>query len=284
VRRAVIGPAYAGAPVASCGAVSDTADDLALALELADIADTVTRARFRATDLRIETKPDGSPVTDADRLVEEQIRTHLASTRPSHSVLGEEGGASGESEWRWVVDPIDGTKNFARGVPVWATLLSLQHHGEETCAVVSAPALGRRWWAARGEGAHGNGTPLRVSNVVSLADATLSFSDVRDFARLGWGEGFARLAAACNITRGFGDFWSHLLVAEGAIDCGVEARVNEWDVSAARLIVREAGGAFTDFAGVDHCRGGNVVTSNGRIHAAVLACLAGAATREVPGA
>ncbi len=247
--------------------------NLALALELADLADAISSKRFRAADLRVDTKSDSTPVTDADERIEEMVREHLGTTRPGHAVLGEEGGSSGEAEFRWIVDPIDGTKNFARGVPVWATLLSLQHRGEETVAVVSAPALGRRWWAARGGGAHCNGTVLRVSSVADLANATLSFTDVRDFATLGWGEGFTRLAAACRITRGFGDFWSHMLVAEGAIDCGVEPVVNEWDVSAARLIVREAGGAFSDFAGVDHCTGGNAVTSNSLIHGAVLACL-----------
>ncbi|HEY8675160.1 MAG TPA: inositol monophosphatase family protein [Candidatus Dormibacteraeota bacterium] len=253
--------------------MTDTDDDLALALALADLADEITTARFGAADLRIDIKPDDSPVTDADRTVEEMIRARVASARPSHAVLGEEGGSSGEAEWRWIVDPIDGTKNFARGVPVWGTLLSLQHEGKETCAVISAPALGRRWWARLGGGAQCNGTPLRVSSVSRLQDASVSFSDVRDFALHGWGEGFTRLAEACLRTRGFGDFWSHTLVAEGVIDCGIEPVVNEWDVSALRLIVREAGGSFTDFAGVDHCRGGNVITSNGLIHDQVLACL-----------
>jgi histidinol-phosphatase len=253
--------------------VSHAADDLALALALADLADGISASRFRAADLQVDTKSDSTPVTDADRRIEETVRARIGATRPGHAVLGEEGGSSGDAEFRWIIDPIDGTKNFARGVPVWATLLSLQHDGEETVAVVSAPALGRRWWAARGRGAYCNGRPLRVSAVADLAGATLSFTDVRDFAARGAGGGFARLAAACRITRGFGDFWSHMLVAEGAIDCGVEPIVKEWDISAARLIVREAGGAFSDFAGVDHCRGGNVVTSNGLIHDAVLACL-----------
>jgi histidinol-phosphatase len=257
-------------------------DDLALALELADLADAITMARFRAPDLRVDTKPDHSPVTDADRRVEEMVRDRIASARPRHAVLGEEGGSSGDSEWRWIVDPIDGTKNFARGVPVWGTLLSLQHHGEETCAVVSAPALGRRWWAAHGEGARRDDGALRVSTVAELGSATLSFTDVRDFARYGWEDAFSRLAGACRVVRGFGDFWSHMLVAEGAIDCGVEPVVNEWDISAVRLIVREAGGGFSDFAGVDHCRGGNVVTSNGLLHADVLACLAGRAEQQPP--
>ena len=233
--------------------MTDAEDDLALALELADLADAITMARFRASDLRVDTKADDTPVTDADRRVEAMVREQLAAARPAHAVLGEEGGSSGDGEWRWIVDPIDGTKNFARGVPVWATLLSLQHDGDETCAVVSAPALARRWWAVRGAGARSGDGPMRVSTVPGLAEATLSFTDVRDFARYGWERGFEQLAAACRVVRGFGDFWSHMLVAEGAIDCGVEPVVNEWDVSAARLIVREAGGSFSDFAGVDHC-------------------------------
>ncbi|MGH7721864.1 MAG: inositol monophosphatase family protein [Candidatus Dormibacteria bacterium] len=261
--------------------MGDRGGDLRLALELADLADEITTRRFRSIDLRIDSKADGSPLTDADSAVEEMIRARLAAARPGHAVLGEEGGRSGEGDWRWVVDPVDGTKNFARGVPVWATLLSLQHHGEETCAVVSAPALGRRWWAAQGRGAHCNGTPLRVSTVSRLEDASVSFTDVRHFARLGWGDGFARLADACRVLRGFGDFWSHMLVAEGAIDCGIEPIVNEWDVSAVRLIVREAGGRFTDFSGVDDCRGGSVITSNGHLHEQVLACLG--STPDRPG-
>jgi histidinol-phosphatase len=253
--------------------MGDPGDDLALALELADLADDITSARFGAADLRVETKPDRTPVTDADRAVEQMIRDRIASVRPEHSVLGEEGGSSGDGPWRWIVDPIDGTKNFARGVPVWATLISLQHDGDETCAVVSAPALGRRWWATSGGGARCNGKALRVSNVAHLHDATVSFTDVRDFARYGWQAGFNRLAARCRITRGFGDFWSHMLVAEGAVDCGIEPVINEWDISAARLIVTEAGGRMSDFAGVDHCRGANVLTTNGLIHDDVLACL-----------
>jgi histidinol-phosphatase len=254
------------------------ADEVTLALELADLADAVSIARFRASDLRVDTKPDDSPVTDADRQIEEMIRARVAALRPSHAVLGEEGGSSGDAEWRWIVDPIDGTKNFARGVPVWATLISLQHDGEETCAVVSAPALRRRWWASSGGGAMCAGERLSVSAVTRLADATLSFTDVRDFAKYGWQAGFDALAARCRITRGFGDFWSHMLVAEGAVDCGIEPVINEWDISAARLIVREAGGRLTDFAGVDHARGANVISSNGLIHDEVLSCLhAGAA-------
>ena len=247
--------------------------DLALALELADSADGISLARYRAADLRIDTKADSSPVTEADEAIEAMIRARLAKVRPGDAVLGEEGGSTGEGGWRWIVDPIDGTRNYARGVPVWATLLSLREGDDEVCAVVSAPALRRRWWALRGAGAWCNGDAIRVSTRDRLEDATLSFTDVRDFARLGWETGFAQLADRSALMRGFGDFWSHMLVAEGAIDCGVEPVVNEWDISAVRLIVREAGGRFSDFAGVDHCRGGNVVTSNGLVHDAVLACL-----------
>jgi histidinol-phosphatase len=254
-------------------AMTDARDDLELALDLAELADEITTARFGDPDLRVDTKADDTPVTDADRAVEEMIRARLAAARPTHAVLGEEGGASGEAEWRWIIDPIDGTKNFARGVPVWATLLSLQRDGVETCAVISAPALGRRWWARQDGGAQCNGRTLHVSAVSRLEDASMSVSDVRDFARLGWGAGFARLAATCRRVRGFGDFWSHMLVAEGAIDCGVEATVKEWDISAVRLIVSEAGGRFSDFAGIDRIGGGSVITSNGRIHDEVLACL-----------
>ncbi len=264
--------------------MSGARDDLALALELADLADGISSSRFRATDLHVDTKADSTPVTDADRSIEEAVRARIGAARPGHAVLGEEGGSSGDAEFRWIVDPIDGTKNFARGVPVWASLLSLQRDGAETVAVVSAPALGRRWWAALGSGALCNGQPIHVSTVTELAAATLSFTDVRDFATHGWSDGFGRLSSACRITRGFGDFWSHMLVAEGAIDCGVEPIVNEWDISAARLIVLEAGGAFSDFAGVDSCRGGNVVTSNGLIHEAVLSCLASPARGAVRGA
>jgi histidinol-phosphatase len=249
-------------------------EDLALAIELADRADVISTERFRAADLRVDTKADLTPVTEADQRIEAMVRERIGAARPGDGVLGEEAGSTGDGEWQWVVDPIDGTGNFARGVPVWATLLSLRHEDDEVCAVVSAPALGRRWWAARGAGAWCNGDRIAVSKVSTLADATISFTDVRDFATYGWEPGFTALAGECARTRGFGDFWSHMLVAEGSVDCGIEAVVNEWDVSAVRLIVREAGGRFSDLAGVDHCRGGNVVTSNGLLHDAVLDALA----------
>jgi len=230
--------------------------DLRYALELADAADALTLPRFRATDLRVETKPDLTPVTDADRAVERALRARLAGERPDDSVLGEEEGG-GAGSVRWILDPIDGTKNFARGIPVWATLLALEREGTIVCGVVSAPALGHRWWAARGEGAYRDGEPLQVSTVGELAAATVSCAYGRDLVAL---EPHVRHA------RGFGDFWQHMLVAEGAADAAVDARLSLWDVAAVNVIVREAGGR------VGECDG-QTVTSNGLLHDAVLAAL-----------
>lgn len=228
--------------------------DLQLALSLADVADAISLPRFRAADLRVETKPDSTPVTDADRAVERALRERLARERPEDGVLGEEEGDSGGSV-RWCLDPIDGTKNFTRGIPVWATLIALERDGEAVCGVVSAPALGRRWWAARGEGAFRDGEPIRVSGVRSLADATVSCSYADDLAAL---EPHVRHA------RGFGDFWQHMLVAEGAVDLAVDAALERWDVAAVEAIVREAGGR------VDSWRD-RTVSSNGLVAEAARA-------------
>jgi histidinol-phosphatase len=206
--------------------------DLELALSLADLADAVSLPRFRAADLRVETKPDLTPVTDADRAVERALRERLARERPHETILGEEEGGA-DAPVRWVLDPIDGTKNFARGVPVWATLIALERDGGAVCGVASAPALGRRWWAARGEGAYRDGERIRVSRVAELGDATVSCSYGFDLAAL---EQHARHA------RGFGDFWQHMLVAEGAVDLAVDADLARWDVAAVEAIVGEAGG------------------------------------------
>jgi histidinol-phosphatase len=255
------------------------ADDLALAHELADAADALTLDRFGAGDLVVQSKPDLTPVSDADLAVEQAIRRILRTRRPTDAVLGEEDGESGTGARRWVVDPIDGTKNFVRGVPVWATLIALQEDGLVTAGVVSAPALGRRWWAARGEGAHTGGTVatarrLRVSAVAALPDASVSYSSLTGWEEQGRLPGLLRLSRQVWRTRAYGDFWSHLLVAEGAVDASFEPEVSLWDLAALQVVVEEAGGRFTDLAGVARPDGGSVVCSNGLLHDEVLAALA----------
>jgi histidinol-phosphatase len=259
--------------------VTGTERDLALAHSLADAADAVTLARFRALDLAVETKPDLTPVSDADRAVEEQLRRLLASARPGDAVLGEEYGVAGDGPRRWVVDPIDGTKNFVRGVPVWATLIALQVDGEVVVGVVSAPALGRRWWAGRGLGAHAGPSAsdaerLRVSSVSRLADAALSYSSLDGWEKQGRLDGLLDLSRSVWRTRAFGDFWSHVLVAEGAVDLSCEPEVSLWDLAALQVVVEEAGGRFTDLSGEARPDRGSVVCTNGLIHDEVLAALA----------
>ena len=257
----------------------DWSADLALALDLAAAADEITTRRFGAVDLTVQAKPDLTPVSDADTAVESMVRTRLAGARPQDAVVGEEYGATGEADRRWIVDPIDGTKNFVRRAPVWATLLALQVEGQVVVGVASAPALGRRWWASRGGGAwmsHAGAPPRRlaVSQVSSLDDAFLSYSSL-----VGWEEqkrldGFLALSRQVWRTRAFGDFWSHLLVAEGAVDVSCEPEVSLWDLAALQPIVEEAGGRFSDLSGVDRADGGSVVCSNGRLHDDVLTALA----------
>ena len=235
--------------------------DLGFALSLADDADALTLARFRAADLRVETKSDLTPVTDADSAVERALRERVAAERPGEGVLGEEEGDDGGAT-RWIVDPIDGTRNFSRGIPVWATLLALERNGELVLGVVSAPALGRRWWAARGAGAFANGAQIGVSQVRALADASVSCSQARDLAALE-----PRVWHA----RGLGDFWQHVLVAEGALDAAVDTELALWDRAALEPIVAEAGGRVGS-------AGGQFVSSNGLVLDAVLAVLSAAAS------
>ena len=235
--------------------------DLALALELADAADSISLPRFR-TGIAVETKPDLTPVTEADRTVESVLRRLLAERRPNDGILGEEEGASGSGHRRWILDPIDGTRNYARGVPVWATLVALEESGDIRLGVVSAPALGRRWWAERSEGAFADGDRIGVSSVARIEDAVLSFAyenGVPDLARRAWH------------VRGLGDFWAHMLVAEGAVDGAVDVRgLHEWDLAALQVIVEEAGGRFSDFAGVARIDSGSALTSNGLLHDELL--------------
>jgi histidinol-phosphatase len=251
--------------------------DLALALELADVADRITLDRFRATDLVVDTKPDLTPVTEADRAVERAIRERLAAERPDERILGEEeGGAAATAEGsRWILDPIDATKNYVRGIPVFATLIALERDGTEAVAVVSAPALGRRWWAARGAGAFADGRPVHVSRVARLADAVLTYTNAAHFFTRGLGDAFEQLTREAWAPRGYGDFWQYMLLAEGAVDVAVETVAEVWDLAAPKLIIEEAGGRVTDLAGVATAAGGSCVASNGLLHERVLGVLRG---------
>lgn len=252
-----------------------TTADLELGSRLADVADGITTGRFRERDLRVRSKPDRTPVTDADIAVEDAVREVLAEHRPDDAVAGEErGGSVGEGR-AWVLDPIDGTKNFLRGVPAWATLIALVDNGRPIVGVISAPALGRRWWAAAGAGAWSttrDGAPERisVSGVGELADAYVSTTHLGTWARYRSRESYLDLVDACWENRAFGDFWQHCLVAEGAIDLAAEPIVNSWDVAAAQVLVEEAGGTFTDLDGRARYDGGSALSSNGRLHAAAL--------------
>jgi histidinol-phosphatase len=254
-----------------------TSDDLALALELAGLADGITVARFRAEDLVVETKPDLTPVTEADRRVEELVRERLAAARPGDAIVGEEFGSSGEGPRRWIIDPIDGTKNYVRGIPVWATLLALEVSGRVEVGVVSAPALNRRWWASRGDGAFtddGRATRrLRVSGVRELADAQLCISGLEDWDAIGRLDDLIELGRQCWRSRGLGDILSYMLVAEGGFEIGLDPEVSLWDLAAAMVIVEEAGGRFTDLGGVVRADGGDAIATNGLVHEAALAII-----------
>ena len=262
-------------------------DDLRFAHVLADAADDITMRRFRALDLRVESKPDLTPVTDADLATEESLRHVLGRARPRDALLGEEFGKTGFGQRCWVIDPIDGTKNYVRGVPVWATLIGLMADGEVTVGVVSAPALGRRWWAGLDGGAWtgrslAKATACRVSAVSRLQDASFSYSGLASWASSGLLTQFLGLARSVWRTRAYGDFWSHVLVAEGAADISAETGVSLWDVAALQIIVTEAGGVFTDLSGKARPDGGSVVCTNGLLHAEVLAALGDDAADDPP--
>jgi len=248
--------------------------NLNFALELADLADKLTMERFRADDLIVETKPDMTPVTEADRAVERALRHRIAEEYPTHVVVGEEFGAAADNGApRWILDPIDGTKNYVRGIPVFATLIALECDGEGQLGVVSAPALGRRWWAARGLGAYADGRRMRVSRVGGLGDAQLCHSTLGEWEQRGLGGRFLDLLHSCWRERGFGDFWSYMLVAEGAAEIAAEPSVAHWDVAPIQVIVEEAGGRFTDLNGNPRADAGSAVASNGLLHNQVLAAL-----------
>jgi histidinol-phosphatase len=246
-------------------------DDLALALELADLADEITLGRFGADDLVVETKPDLTPVTEADRAVELALRERIAAARPPDAVIGEEfGAADGVGPRRWIIDPIDGTKSYVRGIPTWATLIGLSVDGEDTVGVVSMPALGKRWWASAGAGAFADGRPIHVSEVDALADSQLAWSGIEDWDAVGRLDAIVALGRACWRTRGVGDAWQYMLVAEGSAEIALDPEVSIWDLAAIKVVIEEAGGRFTDLAGVRTADGGSGIATNGLVHEAAL--------------
>ena len=259
-------------------APSSYTDDLRLAHILADSVDGLTMKRFKSQDLTVETKPDLTPVTDADREAEQVIRAQLGRVRNRDAVIGEEFGTTGSGGRQWVIDPIDGTKNYVRGVPVWATLIGLIEDGEVVLGVVSAPALNRRWWAAAGSGAFtgrslSQATRLSVSSVNQLSDASLSYSSLSGWRDLGVRQQFIELTDSVWRTRAYGDFWSYMLLAEGGVDLACEPELELYDMAAPSIVVTEAGGAFTDLDGVPGPRGVGGYASNGRLHEDLLARL-----------
>ncbi|MBA0051492.1 histidinol-phosphatase [Streptomyces sp. AJS327] len=262
----------------------DYHDDLRLAHVLADAADAATMERFKALDLKVETKPDMTPVTEADKAAEELIRTSLRRTRPRDAVLGEEFGTEGGGPRQWVIDPIDGTKNYVRGVPVWATLIALTERGEQgdrpVVGVVSAPALNRRWWAAVGGGAYtgrslAQASRLQVSRVQHVRDASFAYSSLHGWEERGMLGGFLDLTRDCWRTRGYGDFWPYMMVAEGSVDMCAEPELSLWDMAASAVIVEEAGGSFTGLDGRPGPHSGNAAASNGLVHDQMLRYLTG---------
>ncbi len=251
-------------------------DDLRLAHVLADDADSLTMERFRSVDLHVSAKPDSTLVSDADRSVEDGIRRTLSRARPRDAVLGEEAGSTGWGSRRWVVDPIDGTHNYVRGVPVWATLIALMEEDQVVVGCVSAPALGRRWWAASGEGAWTgksllNAKPCRVSDVAEVEDASFSYSELTGWDEIGRLDAVLALTRRCWRSRAYGDFWSHVLVAEGAVDIAAEPELALHDMAALAVVVTEAGGRFSGLDGRPGPLGRNALSTNGRLHDAAMA-------------
>ena len=246
--------------------------DLDLALKMADRADEISLKRFRAVDLMVESKPDRSPVTDADRAVEAELRAVVAKYRPSDSFIGEEFENSGSSSRNWIVDPIDGTANYLRGVPIWASLIALRVDGLITTSVVSAPALGRRWWAHRGNGAFtqdvdGSVRVLQVSKISKIEDSSISYNNLQLWDQAGKLTKLVDLSRKVWRTRAYGDFYSYMLLAEGSIDLVAEHDLKIYDIAALVPIVEEAGGTFSDLAGALTEESSSVMASNGLLHA-----------------
>jgi histidinol-phosphatase len=257
---------------------SDYTDDLRLAHLLADDADSISSDRFKSLDLHVMTKPDLTPVSDADQAVEESIRRTLSRTRSRDAITGEETGTTGSSSRHWIVDPIDGTKNYVRGVPVWATLIALAVDDEVVMSVVSAPQLGRRWWAAQGQGSWTGKSLMKasrntVSDVRRLEDASFAYASLTGWEERGRLQETLALMRRVWRTRGYGDFWSYMLLAEGAVDIAAEPELALYDMAALVPIVTEAGGTFTSLDGSPGPWGGNALASNTHLHEAALSFL-----------
>lgn len=258
--------------------------DLAFALELAELADSISMPRFRSADLHIETKPDRTFVTDADLAVERALRARIEAERPGDGFFGEESGRSDSGERRWILDPIDGTSNFLRGVPNWATLIALEVSGQPTVGVVSAPAFGTQWFAELGSGAwrEDHGAParrrMRVSGISTLADASLSFQSIEQWRLAGYLPALLELEEQVWRDRAYGDMWSYMLLAEGLVDIVAEFDVKPYDLAALVPIVREAGGRFTDIDGNETAWNGSSLATNGSLHQQVIDVISGART------
>ena len=255
------------------------ADDLSLALALAGDADLISLDRFAALDLVVTAKPDRTPVTDADQAVERSIRSGIEAARPGDSILGEEYGTQGSGSRQWIIDPIDGTANFLRGVPIWGTLISLAIDGVPVVGVVSAPALGKRWWAATGHGAWGartgeQATRLEVSRVNELENASISYNSIQGWDQAGRLDGVVALTREVWRARAIGDMWAYMLLAEGSLDLVTELDLKPYDMAALIPIVEEAGGRFSAVSGERGPWHGTALASNGRVHDAALAMLA----------
>jgi len=261
--------------------------DLAVALRLADAADAASMARFDAVDLDVRLKADATHVTEADLATERAIRAILEAELPGDSVFGEEFGVTGDSARQWIIDPIDGTANYLKGIPMWTTLIALSIDGVPRVGVASQPALGRRWWAATGLGAWTN-TPtgstarLAVSTVDAIAEASASIQSIRQWDEVGQLDAVIRLSRAVWRDRGYGDTWPYMLLAEGRLEFVAEFGVKEYDIAALVPIITEAGGRFTSFDGNDSLAERSSLATNGVLHAAFLDLLHTPATTESP--
>ena len=251
-------------------------DDLKLAFELADTADGITMARYRAADLAVETKPDLTPVSESDKATELALRELLSSARPQDAIIGEEFGGvelTSEPGRAWVIDPIDGTKSYVRGMDTWTTLIALLEDGEVKLGVVSMPALKKRWWAVRGQGAFADGRRIHVSQIAQLDSAQFVWSGIEEWDAIGGFEKVVELGRRCWRTRGVGDAWQYMLVAEGAAEIATDPEATLWDLAAVSIVVEEAGGRFTSLNGSDGPAGGSGLATNGSLHAEALGAL-----------